>query len=55
MTGMEEATLALTTTDMTGMRTDAFPDTIPNWVIFSSNSERVTVALPRDSTTNGMC
>ena len=29
--GLEEATLALTTTDMTGMRTDAFPDTIPNW------------------------
>lgn len=29
--GLEEATLALTTTDMTGMRIDAFPDTIPNW------------------------
>ena len=31
VTGLEEATLALTTTDMTGMRTDAFPNTIPNW------------------------
>ncbi len=31
VTGLEQATLALTTTDMTGMRTDAFPTTIPNW------------------------
>jgi len=31
VTGPEEATLALTTTDMTGMRIDAFPDTVPNW------------------------
>ncbi len=31
VTGLEEATLSLITTDMTGMRTDAFPNTIPNW------------------------
>ncbi len=31
VTGLEEATLALTTTDMTGMRTDANPATVPDW------------------------
>ena len=31
VTDLEEATLELTTTDMTGMRIDAFPNTIPNW------------------------
>jgi hypothetical protein len=31
VTGLEEATIALTTTDMTGMRTDANPATVPDW------------------------
>jgi hypothetical protein len=31
VTGIEEATMALTTTDMTGMRTDANPATVPDW------------------------
>ena len=31
VTGLKNATLELETRDMTGMRTDAFPNTIPNW------------------------
>ncbi|MDX2417269.1 MAG: M14 family zinc carboxypeptidase [Xanthomonadales bacterium] len=31
VTGLEEATIELTTTDMTGMRTDANPATVANW------------------------